>query len=255
MSISEEDRKRLSYLAAWIAGMPWNVVPESNTLAQLYMPSSIIIADLKNIASRAFVELHAKTQTLVNDLYNQYTTGSISAAELGTILRNTLKDAYTQTALLAKIAAGRARQLSDADMQEVIKQWTNETKFIDRLVENLTQGTVSDARLKQRLNMYPDALREVFNTSWANHKSIKLFRWHMHPRAEHCVACIDAAFGSGAGLPKGVYRLEELPFFPGRSPVCLTNCMCWLEAADGDVGAPQVRQIPAASGEIPDEEK
>jgi hypothetical protein len=235
--------------------MPWNVVPESKTLAQLYMPSSVIIADLRNVAARAFVELHSKTQTLVDDLYRQYTTGSISAETLGTVLRNALKEAYTQTALLGKIAAGKTRQLSDADMLEVMKQWANETKFVDRLVENLTQSTVSNARLKQRLDMYPDALREVFNASWANHKPIKLFRWHMHPRAEHCMACIDAASGSGAGLPKGVYRLEELPFFPGRSPVCLTNCMCWLEAADGDVGAPQVRQIPAESGEIPDEEK
>jgi hypothetical protein len=245
--VSSEDKQKLAYLAAYLLAIPWLSTSERALsplmdAATKYAPGA---------AQQAFLKLYADVERKLNTLAEAIRSGKVSPDGITSAMEQILKPAYQQASTLGKVAAGRLRTLSEADTAEVMKQWDAEAKYAAKLKDDFAAGRVSDARLGQRVKMYAHAVREVYNRSWAYHKDTPLFQWHMHPGAEHCVACVAVANGNGSGLPTAFYRLNELPFFPGRSPVCLTNCMCWLEAADGDVGAPQVRE-PASSGDQPE---
>jgi hypothetical protein len=233
----DENTKKAAYALGYLLSMP-----AFARVQQTQLP----VAEIARYSGQALLKLHTETLSALQRLAAQKTSGAISEQEFAKQVPDVLRPAYEKASLFGKYAAGRTRSLSTADMQEVDAQWQSEAKFVN----DLARAAVSEAELNRRVPMYAHALREVFNRSWVHHKNSATYRWHMHPGAQHCIACVGANSGSGQGLPGGLYRLDELPFYPGRSPVCLDNCMCWLEASDGDVGAPQIRE-PAASGVNP----
>jgi hypothetical protein len=233
-----DDRQKLAYMAAGLLAVPW--------LAAEYPKRMQVAADsimlIQQSARAALIALHDQVQRSV--------TGAFENGQMSSLIES----AFTRAYRLGKYGAGSIEPLSAEDIGEVEGLWRAEEKFANRLAEDVAAGKVSDARRAQRLEMYAHGLREVWHKGWIKYNPSPFFHWHMHQGAEHCVACITVSGGSGKGLPPGVYRREELPFLPGRSPICLTNCMCWLQAADGDVGAPQIRE-PANSGVNPDKEQ
>ncbi len=236
--ISEEDREKLGYLGAW--ALPLIMPPISAAESSLLFLEEIAKQGLKQLYDASLADI----QRLTDDLL----AGRISAQEFEQGFSGNLKTAYEQAASYGKYAAGRPRVPSEADALETNKLWDAEQKYARNLVSEYERGKVSDDKFRQRANMYPGALTEVFNRAWAYHVPGEIFSWHLHPRAEHCIACIIAASGHGDGLPTGNYRLKELPFFPGRSPICLDNCMCQLMTANGRASAPAIRE-PASGGE------
>jgi hypothetical protein len=232
---NSEDREKLAYLVGGLLAVPW-LAAEHPKRVEAVLESHALI---QQTARAALIKLHEDMR--------RSSAGALASGDMPNMIRTVFDRAYQ----LGKYAAGKMEPLSPDDMKEVEALCAAEEKFAKRLAEDAAAGRVSEARLLQRLDMYPHALREVWNRAWVQYKDSPFFRWHMHTGAEHCVACIAASAGGGSLLPAGVYRKEELPFYPGRSPVCLTNCMCWLEAADGDMGAPQIRE-PASSGANPE---
>jgi len=239
---TKQDQEKLAYAIGILAAtLPYEVYKGvSGQLAKLQQSAP-------DIAKAAFQALYKNVSERLGTL------ASTPGANLHASMEEILMPAYKQASEYGKLAAGRLRPLSEADQSEVDKQWAAEAKFVEKLARDRASGKISDAEFGRRIQMYGYALREVYNRAWAHHKTSPLFKWHMHEGAVHCVACIAAANESGKGLPTGFYRVGELPFYPGRSPVCLDNCMCWLEASDGDIGAPQIR-TPAKAENNPEKE-
>ncbi len=227
---TEENKQKLAYALGALATLflPYEEAAKVSAATQA----------IPDIARQAFSKLYERVS---NQLSVLTTRDDVESA-----MFKILEPAYEQASALGKLAAGRMRDPSEADIVEVTKQWESEREFVKALADEVKAGRVSEAQFAKRVQMYGYALREVFNRSWVYHKTSPVFQWHMHDGVVHCSACIAANASSGSGLPDSFYRIGELPFYPGRSPVCLDNCMCWLESADGDVGAPQIRQ-PANS--------
>lgn len=239
---SKEDQEKLAYALGMLASL----YPIEATIEQQAALSQVA-QQAPIIAQNAFLAVYRQVSSRLEDLIAQVGAGS---ADVVDAMQSILEPAYQQVSEYGKFAAGRLRPLSAADIEEVTKQWAQERSYVNGLERDLKSGAASPAEAARRIRMYGYALREVYNRAWVHHKNSPVFKWHMHDGAVHCTACILASGGSGSGLPAGFYRVNELPFYPGRSPVCLDNCMCWLEAADGDTGAPQVRE-PASSGDNP----
>jgi hypothetical protein len=232
---TDEDRERFGYA---LAGLATYLMIDEPAKAQAVSPA--IIEQVVLVSRDALLKLYSDVANQLEELISSY--NRLSPEQIETKMNQVLKPAYTQASSLGKLAAGKPRPLTQADIAEVDKQWLAEQSYVENLAKEVRDGKVGEVQFARRVRMYGYALREVYNRSWVHHKDSPAFRWHMHPGAMHCVACVAASSGSGQGLPAGYYRRGELPFYPGRSPVCLDNCMCWLEADDGDIGAPQVRE-------------
>jgi hypothetical protein len=238
-----EDQQKAAYAIAMLLSLPF--------MAEVQRVRAEGLAEqLPAFARAALTRQHEAVAAEMRGYAAEVAAGRISATEFGDLMAGSIRRSYYDASLFGKIAAGRFSPLSPADLKEVETQCAAEVEFARGFARDLGAGKVSQSELDRRVDMYAHAVREVFNRSWAHHKDTNVFRWHMTPGAQHCVACVMAEAGAGQGLPGGVYRIGELPFYPGRSPVCLDNCMCWLEAVDGDIGAPQIRE-PASSGANP----
>lgn len=245
MSKDERRRREAQEKLAWASLGLWGIA--GPTPVQPLTAKAVMTA--QEFAVTSFQQTARVVYGQLEALIREVKANAISPAALRSAMEDILGPAYERMALYGKVAAGRARALSGADLLEVDRQWSSEQSFVDGLAKDLELGRASADKIAQRIIMYGHGLREVYNRSWVAHLPPgTVFNWFMHPGAQHCPACTKAYFGSGAGLKRGQYRANELPFIPGRSPVCLDNCMCWLITEDGRESAPQIRE-PAGGGD------
>ncbi|HCX86477.1 MAG TPA: hypothetical protein DG761_00470 [Gammaproteobacteria bacterium] len=238
MATDQNDLEKMAYAAAWSLPLMMSPLP----LVQQALDA------LEQMARAQLAALYNNMLGRLRSLSDSLWTGQISAAQFRAEMNSLIRQSYGSAATYGRYAAHDIQSPSAAETFSVAEQVRAELKYADNLVNQYENQEVSRSKFNARLDMYPGAVAEVFNRSWATHTETNVFRWRMSEGAQHCIACLEAAGGSGKDRPAGQYSLAELPFYPGRSPVCLDNCMCFLIADNGRRSAPAVR---APAGNVP----
>lgn len=91
-------------------------------------------------------------------------------------------------------------------------------------------GQFLEGQFNARLAMYVNKSRSTAYDGWVYGSPGGLFEWVLGAAEEHCEDCPVWASG-------GPYVEQTLAIYPGGGDTqCLTNCKCYLQRQDGNIG-------------------
>lgn len=163
---------------------------------------------------------NAKLDSLTTQLRNR----EISLADWQTQMRNEIRTAHTNAAMVAK---GGRDQMTNADWGRTGRELRTQYEYLDKWAADIASGKVKlDGRANVRAQLYGDASRGTYEQNRraaAATNGNNLERRILHA-AESCQDCIEYA-------GRGWQPIGTLPVI-GAS-ICRTNCKCTFEYSIG----------------------
>lgn len=191
---------------------------------------------------REWLAAVARLRTLLNSELGRFFAGTLSADQFGDAVFRQLIEGHAVSVAAGRMRAGVHGQLSTLDRQVALFHGEQQGPFLEGFVRRLNEkvprywdeeaGEWRRGMINRDLQMYASRYRGSANIAFeANSPDDAQFYWRLGP-AEHCPDCLELAADSP-------YAKFELSVFPGDGgTVCLVNCKCWLQRADGVKGFP-----------------
>lgn len=159
---------------------------------------------------------NAKLDSLTTQLRNR----EISLADWQTQMRNELRTAHTNAAMVAR---GGRDQMTNADWGRTGRELRTQYEYLDKWAADIASGKVKlDGRANIRAQLYGDASRSTYEQNRRAVASVNGYtqeRRILHAK-ESCTDCLEYA-------ARGWQPIGTLPRI-GES-VCRTNCKCTFE--------------------------
>jgi len=131
----------------------------------------------------------------VNGLAGSVASGSLSTPQWVTGMREEIKRSYISQYLLGK---GGVQNMTQADWGRLGGLLQNQYRYLDGFAQDINAGTMSEAQIKQRAELYINSSRQAYER------------------------------GRVASL-----EMPALPAYPGDgSTQCVTNCQCHWEITE-----------------------
>ena len=163
---------------------------------------------------------NARLDSLTTQLRNR----EISLADWQTQMRNEIRTAHTNAAMVAK---GGRDQMTNADWGRTGRELRTQYEYLDKWAADIASGKVKlDGRANVRARLYGEASRGTYEQqrrAMAADRGNQLERRILHA-AESCADCIQYA-------AMGWQPIGTLPRI-GQSQ-CRTNCRCTMEFSTG----------------------
>lgn len=160
------------------------------------------------------------TQLNMERATGRYLSGAITLIAWQGIMRQEIKDAH----LVASMAGRGGRDsMTQGDWGRAGARLRQQYGYLDNMTWERFNGTLSDAQMLQRAQMYSSASRTAYydgKTAAYKAADFRQERRRLNP-AEHCQSCVVFA-----GL--GWQPIGTLPP-PGQQSECLSNCKCTME--------------------------
>ena len=206
--------------------MPWKWEPNTGRYrndAGQFMSSERVLEFVNESidASEGVVDQYA---TMVSN-------GTVSPSGWKTLMRQEIKEEYIRQYLLG---IGGRPQMSPSDWGSLGGMLKEQYTRLNGFADDITDGKLSEAQIRQRSQMYINSAREGFERAsqkTALETGNDEVRWVVDQLVENCEDCLDFS-------DKGWQKIEDDPYggaFPGSGDtVCLTNCACHLEYRGSD---------------------
>ena len=132
----------------------------------------------------------------------------------------TLKILHTQQYLLG---VGGQKSIQKSDYLEIWRELKNQYGYLRNFAVDLTQGKMTPAQFKARLEMYADAAKVSY---FKGEKSAAVRAGFTHSKrilgiAEHCVDCPQIS-------ALGIVKIEDV-IYPTQRCICRIRCKCRLQ--------------------------
>lgn len=109
------------------------------------------------------------------------------------------------------------------DAMAVERLIDEQARYLNRFVEAIKAGQVSEARALQRAQWYADSLLGVFGKAKLSRLGEKRLRWVYAPEAQHCATCLRLN-----GIVKSARDWLRGGILPKQNTECGPNCRCRL---------------------------
>ena len=162
-----------------------------------------------------------KLGTLLRRLTNMLDDGSISLVQWQESVREALKLAHTQAAIIGN---GGRDAMQASDWGRIGQRLRAEYRYLEGFARDLLAGSISTPMALARIGMYAQALRGTYwegTTIRQEKQGYSLMRRILDPQAKHCDDCLRYA-------GRGAVSIGSLPM-PGQRCACRSNCKCRVE--------------------------
>ena len=162
-----------------------------------------------------------KLGTLLRRLTNMLDDGSISLVQWQESVREALKLAHTQAAIIGN---GGRDAMQASDWGRIGQQLKQEYVYLERFARDLLAGNISFAMASARVGLYAVAVRKTY---WQGaelrqqRQGYSLMRRILDAQAAHCEDCI-------AYSQRGIVPIGSIPL-PGQRCACMSNCKCRVQ--------------------------
>lgn len=173
---------------------------------------------VSELTVRADLDKYIDAKNLrLDNLTNQLRNREISLADWQTQMRNEIRDAHNNAAMIAR---GGRDQMTPADWGRTGRELRTQYEYLDKWAADIASGKAPlDGRANVRARLYGNASRGTYEQqrrAMAADRGNQLERRILHA-AESCTDCIDYA-------GRGWQPIGTLPRI-GQS-ICRTNCKC-----------------------------
>ena len=162
-----------------------------------------------------------KLGTLLRRLTNMLDDGSISLVQWQESVREALKLAHTQAAIIGN---GGRDTMQASDWGRIGQRLRAEYRYLESFARDLLAGSISAPMALARIGMYAQAVRGSYwegTTIRQEKQGYSLMRRILDPQAKHCDDCLRYA-------SRGAVSIGSLPM-PGQRCACMSNCKCRVQ--------------------------
>lgn len=162
-----------------------------------------------------------KLGTLLRRLTNMLDDGSISLVQWQESVREALKLAHTQAAIIGN---GGRDTMQASDWGRIGQRLRAEYRYLEGFARDLLAGSISAPMALARIGMYAQAVRSSYWEGSAirqEKQGYSLMRRILDPQAKHCDDCVRFA-------ARGLVSIGSLPM-PGQRCACMSNCKCRVQ--------------------------
>jgi len=159
-----------------------------------------------------------KLGTLLRRLTNMLNDGSISLVQWQESVREALKLAHVQAAIIGN---GGRDAMQASDWGRIGYRLRAEYRYLESFARDLLAGSISAPMALARIGMYAQAVRGSYwegATIRQEKQGYSLMRRILDPQAKHCDDCLRYA-------AQGLVSIGSLPM-PGQRCACMSNCKC-----------------------------
>ena len=182
----------------------------------------------------SYVEASIEATSSATASLAEYVAGDVlSPGDWRLLMRREIKDEYVRQYVLGK---GGVAQMTQADWGSIGGMLKEQYGYLDDFARQVAQGTLSEAQIRARAQMYIRSAREAYERAHsrvADAAGMDEVAWVLNWNAENCPDCQDYA-------DMGWQRVDDDPYngaYPGSGhTVCLTNCRCHLEWRSSQTG-------------------
>lgn len=162
-----------------------------------------------------------KLGALLRRLTNMLDDGSISLVQWQESVRQALKLAHTQAAIIGN---GGRDAMQAADWGRIGQRLRAEYRYLESFARDLLAGSISAPMALARVGMYAQAVRGSYwegSSIRQERQGYSLMRRILDPQARHCDDCLGYA-------ARGLVSIGSLPM-PGQRCACMSNCKCRVQ--------------------------